>query len=294
MNADTMGPTLEKRRTIVHPNGQSTAYFYDSYADPWKDNETILIQHGFARTADHFYHWVPALARQYNVIRRDLRGHGGSSYPRPDQAYNYSVTTILEEIRDTLDQLGITRVHFIGESTSGMLAVAFAATYPDRLSSITLCSSPMYLPPAGQQFLAFGEESWPTALRKLGTRGWAERIAASPGTMAVDDPGYRKWWMNRVCSSDSEGLAGYAEFLSRFDARPYVDGVRAPMLILAPTKSAVLSAESVRELAARVPTATVEFIEASGHEIYYEAADTCLATLLRFLSQIGNSLTGTT
>ncbi|KAJ9132451.1 Alpha/beta-hydrolase [Pleurostoma richardsiae] len=283
-------PTVSAKRTIIHPNGQTTALFYDSFADPWKNNETILIQHGFARNASHFYHWVPALSRQYNVIRRDLRGHGGSSYPQPgDESYSYSTVTILDEIKDTLDQLGVERVHFLGESTSGMLAIAFAATYPDRIGSVILCSSPTYLPPASQKFLAFGEESWPIACRKLGTRGWVERLAASPGTNGSTDLDYTKWWMDEVCASDGEGLAGYADFLSKLDARPYLSQVRAPMLILAPTNSAVVTVDSANELAAQVPTARVAVIEANGHEIYSEAAEKCQAAVLQFLDGLSGT-----
>jgi pimeloyl-ACP methyl ester carboxylesterase len=274
------GPQL-RRETIHHPNGQSTAIVYDSFTDPWKPAETILIQHGFCRTAHHFYHWVPALARKYNVIRRELRGHGGSSIPGDD--YDYSTTTIIDEIRDTLDQLGIQRVHFLGESTSGMLAEIFAATYPDRVSSIIVCSSPTNMPEAAQQFLAFGLPSWPEACRQLGSRGWVERLAAAQGTLASDDPAYEQWWSDRVSENDGEGLAGYAEFLCKLDSRPYLDGIRAPMLILAPTNSAMVTVESMKDLEARVASAQLQLIPSRGHEIYSEAAEQCQIAVLRFL-----------
>lgn len=270
------------REHIRHPNGQTTSYFYDSFVDPWRPSETILIQHGFARTADHFFHWVPALARRYNVIRRDLRGHGGSSFPT-DGSYDYSTATIVEEIKDTLDQLKVDKVHFVGESTSGMLAEIFAATYPDRVHSVIVCSSPTHLPQAAQQFLAFGESSWPTACRELGSRGWAERLAASSGTVSSSDPDYIKWWIDKVALSDGEGLASYAEFLGKLDSRPYLGRIKAPMLILCSTNSAMVTVESMRELAAQVPTARLEAIEAKGHEIYAEAAEKCLAKVSEFL-----------
>ncbi|KAK3312724.1 Alpha/Beta hydrolase protein [Apodospora peruviana] len=274
-----------RRETIHHPNGQSTTYVYDSFVDPWKQPpaETILVQHGFGRTAEHFYHWIPALARKYNVIRRELRGHGGSSVPDRGAGYDYSTATIVDEIRDTLDQLGIQRVHFLGESTSGILAEIFAATYPDRVSSIIVCSSPTHLPEAGQRFLAFGMPSWPEACRRLGSRGWAERLAAAPGTLASDDPAYKQWWIDRVAESDGEGLAGYAEFLCQLDSRPCLDAIRAPMLILAPTNSAMLTLKSMEDLAARVPSAELKPITARGHEIYSEAAEACQAAVLSFL-----------
>ena len=282
LSSSSGGPRT-RRETVRHANGQSTAYIYDSFVDPWKPAETILIQHGFARTAQHFYHWVPALARKYNVIRRDLRGHGGSSRPVPGDGYDYSTTTIIEEIRDTLDQLGIQRVHFLGESTSGMLAEIFAATYPDRVSSIIICSSPTYLPEVAQRLLAFGLPSWPEACRQLGSRGWAERLTATPGTLASADPAYKQWWLDEVSASDGEGLAGYAEFLCKLDSRPYLGDIRAPMLILAPTNSAMVTVESMKDLEARVASAQLQLIPSRGHEIYSEAAEQCQMAVLSFL-----------
>jgi pimeloyl-ACP methyl ester carboxylesterase len=99
----------------------------NDFADPWKPHDTILIQHGFGRHAEFWYHWIPVLARKYRVIRRDLRGHGYSSYPRSGDTYDYTVDTILDEIVDTLDKLGVEKVHFLGESTGGMLGEILAA-----------------------------------------------------------------------------------------------------------------------------------------------------------------------
>ncbi|CVK96626.1 related to alpha/beta fold family hydrolase [Fusarium mangiferae] len=277
-----------RRQVIQHANGQTTAYIYDSFTDPWRPRETILIQHGFARTAEHFYHWVPALSRHYNIIRRELRGHGGSSYPKGNERsdYQYSVNTIMDEIKDTLDQIGIEKVHFIGESTSGMLAEIFAATYPERVSSVVVCSSPTSLPPEAQKFLAFGMESWPEACRQLGSRGWATRLTATSGTVGSSDAAYLEWWTDRVAVSDGEGLAGYAEFLSSLDAWPYLKRIEAPMLVLAPTKSALVTVKSMEDLVAEVPNARLEVVESEGHEIYAEAEEQCLSKIISFLEGI--------
>ena len=223
------------------------------------------------------------MSRKYNVIRRELRGHGASTHPKPEDEYDYSVETIISEIIDTLDQLGLAKVHFLGESTSGMLAEILAAKHPDKVSSIIICSSPTHLPEAGQRFLAFGERSWPEGIRAKGTRWWAETLAAGENTLASDDPLYKQWWIDRVSESESDGLAGYAEFLCRLDSRPYLGRIRTPMLILAPTNSAMMTVESMRELAEKIPSARLRLIESGGHEIYSTAAEECQGAVLEFL-----------
>lgn len=127
--------------------------------------------------------------------------------------YDYTLDTILGEIVDTLDQLGVEKVHLLGENTSGMLDEAFAAKFPERLHTLTICSSPPYLPPAALELFAFGHLSWPEAHRKLGSRGWGEHLARVPGTLAASDSAHEEWWLTQFSVSSGEGLAGYVNFL---------------------------------------------------------------------------------
>ena len=273
---------------IIHPSGEATHLIADDFTDPWISNrETILLQGGFARHAAFFYHWVPALSRHYNVIRRDLRGHGYSSAPpianKPDA---YTLDAVLSDIVDTLDQLKIEKVHFFGESTSGMLGEILAAKHPERLHSLTICSSPAYLPEGTQKFLAFGEESFAEACRKLGSRGWAERLKAQPGTMSHPHPAYHNWWLGQISISPGEGLASYAEFLGTLDARPYLSQITIPTLILAPAKSAATKVEEQKAIQQRIKGSKIVVVEGAGHEIYVDKAEQCIEELLAFVRSV--------
>lgn len=275
----------KKGRTFVqHPNGQTSHYIIEDFTDPWKARDTVLIQHGFGRNVEHWYHWIPALARQYRVIRRDLRGHGWSSYPTEGSGrkYSYDLDTILGEITDLLDQLEIDKVHFLGESTSGMLGEALAARSPDRLLSLTICSSPTHLPPEALQFFAFGHPSWPEALRKLGSRGWGHALSMAPGTVASSEPGYLQWWLDQVAQADGEGLAGYAGFLSTLDARPFLKDIQLPTLVLAPKNSAVMSVAQMEGLVKQIKNSQLELVDAPGHEIYVTGAEQCQNAVIKF------------
>ncbi|KIX08527.1 uncharacterized protein Z518_03183 [Rhinocladiella mackenziei CBS 650.93] len=273
---------------ITHPSGEITHYIADCHSDPWKPRETILLQGGFARHAAFFYQWVPALSRHYRVIRRDLRGHGLSSAPsilqKPEA---YTLETILSDILDTLDQLGIQKVLFFGESTSGILGEIFASRYPERVLSLAVCSSPTHLPKATQEFLAVGQQAWPEACRALNSRGWAQALSGRPGTMASTEPAYRKWWLDQISVSSGEGLASYAEFLCTIDSRPVLGKITVPMLILAPTRSAATSIAAQREIQQQVGNGCklVE-IAGAGHEIYSEEAEKCIAAYLEFIEGI--------
>lgn len=309
MDSEEAFPEL-KGLYVTLSNGQTDHYFLDSFTDPWRpedDKQVLLIQPGFGRTGMFWYHWVPPLSGDYVVVRRDLRGHGGSSYPkrlspwseepaRYENGYEYDIETICTEIIDFLDRLGIPKVHFLGESTSGQIGHALAALHPDRVLSLITCSSPTHLPEDKQRFLAMGQNSWPGAIMKLGSRGWAEALSRQAGTSPRNNAEYREWWLSEVGKSPAEGLAGYAAFLSRLDTRGYLPYIKCPVLILAPTNSAAVPIEESEYAATHIPRAELEVINSPGHEIYVEAAKVCQELVRQHLSRflLENRAGGTT
>ena len=47
-------------------------YEDDCFADPWRSEpETVVLHHGNSKNTKLWYAWVPVLARQYRVIRRN-------------------------------------------------------------------------------------------------------------------------------------------------------------------------------------------------------------------------------
>jgi pimeloyl-ACP methyl ester carboxylesterase len=281
--------SVSSSKFITHANGQISHVVDDNFTDPWKPHQTILIQHGFGRHSAFWYHWIPILSRHYRIIRRDARGHGLSSVPKAADNYDYSLDTILDEIVDTMDQLGVKKFHFLGESTSGMVAEAFAAKYPQRLQSLIVCSSPTFLPPAALELFAFGHETWPLACRTLGSRGWGTALSKVPGTVSIPDQEYVKWWISQVAVSSGEGLAGYAEFLITLDSRPFLEKIKTPTLILAPAKSAATKLEEQRMVGEKIKGSKLVVIHGEGHEIYVERPEDCQKAVLEFLTELKTS-----
>ncbi|KAK3712607.1 hypothetical protein LTR37_009050 [Vermiconidia calcicola] len=272
---------------ITHKNGEKTHYLDDDFADPWKPHETILIQHGFGRHSAFWYHWIPILAKDYRVIRRDARGHGYSSAPGKD--YKYDIDTILDEIVDTLDQLELAKVHYIGESTGGIWGEFLAARNPERLHSLAICSSPLYMPAAAQDMLAFGKSSWPDACRELGSRGWGQEVMKVLGADQLPDKKYLEWWVDQVSIPSGESLGDHAELVcdKSFDARRIMEKIKVPMLMLTPGNSKLVDLDEQKQLRDAVTNARMEVVTGVGHEIYIDQAEQCQKKYLAFLQAIG-------
>ena len=92
----------------------------------------VVLLHGFASDAAS---WAPVEAhlRHRPLVRIDLPGHGKS----PRRALD-GFADLVREVRRAFDGLGEDRVHLVGHSLGGALAVALADTRARRLASLTL------------------------------------------------------------------------------------------------------------------------------------------------------------
>lgn len=266
----------------IQINGYITHYEDDDFTDPWRPRQTIVIQHGFGRNSQFWRRWVPMLAGDYRVIRRDLRGHGGSGDPGP--SYPWSFDGLVRDLAAFCDALQLENVHLLGESTGGMLAVGFAATHPARLRSLTLCATPRTIGPAAQRLFSFGRDSWQKALLEMGSEGWARELLSHPGTFPSSDPAQIEWAIHQFGRASARSLAGYSTVISTTNITPLLPQVKVPALVLAPTRSAATSIEEQESIAAALPQSEIVQIDGAGHEIYIDRANECVAALRQFLA----------
>lgn len=75
---------------------------------------------------------VHFFTEDFRVLRYDGRGQGESPRPMGD----YSLTTLVDDLRDLLDDNQIDSAHFIGLSNGGRVALEFSRLYKERTLSV--------------------------------------------------------------------------------------------------------------------------------------------------------------
>jgi pimeloyl-ACP methyl ester carboxylesterase len=113
-------------------DGVRIYYRVDGEGDP------VLLIHGFS--ANLAVNWrtpgiVNDLARDYQVISIDNRGHGQSDKPENVEAYGYKM---VGDAVGLLDHLGIDSAHIVGYSMGGMIGLKMAVEYPQRVRSLVM------------------------------------------------------------------------------------------------------------------------------------------------------------
>lgn len=107
-----------------------TILAHDAAGDP--SAPAVVLLHGLGLSRAVFDPVLPALAARFRVLRLDLPGHGAS---RPSAAAG---SLEHEDVLATLDALGLDRVHLVGHSRGGGIAVDLALAHPSRVGRLVL------------------------------------------------------------------------------------------------------------------------------------------------------------
>ncbi|KRG16114.1 2-succinyl-6-hydroxy-2,4-cyclohexadiene-1-carboxylate synthase [Lederbergia galactosidilytica] len=118
---------------MIHVNGVDYFYKIQGSGPP------LLVLHGF--TGDHstwsdFAEWMQD---HYTILSLDLLGHGKTS--APIHCDRYEIKQIANDLATILTELKLEKVHLLGYSMGGRLALTFAILFPEKVISLILESA---------------------------------------------------------------------------------------------------------------------------------------------------------
>jgi pimeloyl-ACP methyl ester carboxylesterase len=208
-----------------------------------------------------FAHFLDRLTAFARVVSFDKLGVGLSD-PLP-----LGVVRPLEEWADeiavVLDAAGLERAAVVGANEGSMLAILFAATYPERTEALVLAdgSARLRLAPDYPDGLPAEVVDGLVALVE-GTWGRPDAVAAVNPSIA-DDPATLDLWARFIRLSASPATAtAVTRAMFEFDVRRVLPAVRAPTLVVHRSDTPLPPVAQGRYLAAHIPAAT--FVEVPG------------------------------
>ena len=206
-------------------DGAELFYRVDDFTDPWAadETETVVLHHGMAKNHQLWYAWVPVIARHYRVVRFDMRGMGQSSVPEP--GYPWSVDNFAGDLLEFLDKLELERVHLIGETVGGSIAMRFATLHQERLLSLTACTSPTSFDDPHH-----GESA--DLIDREGVAAWVENTIGRRLDPQIVPPEYTRWYAAQMSVTPAHVVGGFQRNAAG-DLRPLLPAVKTPALILA-------------------------------------------------------------
>lgn len=270
---------------FVKRSGQPDIHYaLDDYTDPWRNAPYLVLQHGFGRSGRFWYSWVPYLARFYKVVRTDIRGLGRSSADF-DLDKGFTVEALLGDILAVIDALGAQRVHFCGESMGGILGMVLAATHPQRLRTLTLVSSPVFIGAATKEQYALGYSSQEEAQEKMGMQAWVAATNRMVRFPPSADEGLMNWYEQEFAKNRADVQQAMGRLLNGFSARPFLPRIQAPVLGLYPTRGPIVTMEQEQMLKTEIPNFRMINFPSNFHKVQMSFPRACATHLLHFASE---------
>src|SRR5258708_38089066 len=103
--------------------------------DSGGDKPALILLHGIARHAHTFDHIAGEFSQSYRVLAVDMRGHGDSAWS-PDGAY--LVEDYVRDLEGLVEQLRLTNVTLLGNSTGGRVAQVYAGLHPRNVAKLVV------------------------------------------------------------------------------------------------------------------------------------------------------------
>jgi proline-specific peptidase len=240
------------------------------------------------------------LADERRVVLYDQLGSGNSS--KPSDPSLWTVELFLAELANVRDALGLDRVHLLGHSWGGMLALEYALTQPGGLASLVLSST---LSSAA----LWREES--LRLRAALPAEIREPLNAHEAAGTTDDPEYQRAMLGflhrHLCRLDpwppvveqlwrSTNLEVYNTMwgpseahptgvLAGWDVTSRLGRIRVPALVLCGRYDEATPRQA-ETIAAALPDAERVIFEESAHLAPLEETEHYLATVRAFLARV--------
>ena len=200
----------------------------------------------------------------------------------------YDLSDMAADAVGLLDALEIDRAHVVGGSMGGMIAQIVAATYPERvlsLTSIMSSSGNPALPRASDAVLAMLAGPRPDSADEAAI---IDRVVI--GAELMGSPGYPVDPAVRRAAAVEDYRRGYypagiarhtAAIVASGDRRPLLARITAPTVVIHGTDDPLVPIEAGRDTAANIPGARLIELPGMGHDLPDELVPDVVAAIIQ-------------
>lgn len=269
---------------VTRPRQPELHYELDDFTDPWRNAPYLILQHGHGRSSRFWYSWVPYLSRYYKVVRPDVRGLGQSSADF-DLEREFTLDACVGDLVAVIEHLGAESAHFCGESMGGMLGIALAAAHPQRVRTLTLVATPVYISERTKQTYALGHASEAEAKKEMGMQAWVAATNRTTRFPPEADPALLAWYEGEFARNRPEVQLAMSKLANGVNAGAFLPRIQAPVLGLYPTSGPITSAEQEQLLTANIRNLRMVHLPSRYHKVQLLFPATCARHLLHFAAQ---------
>ncbi|MCA1771576.1 MAG: alpha/beta fold hydrolase [Halomonas sp.] len=239
-------------------------HYLDQPSEEHADATPMVVIHGLLGSADNWRSHLKVWQSSRRVIAVDLRNHGRSPHV---EGMGYAQMS--DDVVALLDKLEVSKVHLVGHSMGGKVAISLAREYPDRVASLVVAD----IAPVAYQH---GHDDVFAALERVREGQPANRREADALLAEhVDSRPTRLFLATNLVRGEQGGLklrVGLDYIRKDYDAIIGVPSGKTayngPTLVLRGDESPYVSDAMLPALRAILPTARVVTLKQAGHWLH--------------------------
>ena len=249
--------------------------------------EAMCLLNGLAMHTRAWYHFLPLLTDELDVLLYDFPGQGLSS----SEDEPVTIPHMADCLRAILDQLGIGRIHVMGISYGGFIALEFARLHQERLHTLTLSGIlatrerlfDMYQD-LSLRFYRGGREAFELYTHYMYEKIFGERFVSTVPPEQLE--AMRQRFFDRY-AEETHALIRLTEaqdpfFAALDESTAGYRAVATPTLIMAGAQDRAIPPWVQEKLVDILPNSRYEVIPDCGHVVYLEAPEHFFGRVKRF------------
>ncbi|MBZ5538030.1 MAG: alpha/beta hydrolase [Acidobacteriia bacterium] len=248
------------------------------------DREAICLLNGVAMSTRSWYAFVPQLQPEYDLILFDYWGQGNSfSEDAP-----YSIPRFCEALTKIVDTLTIQRLHLMGISYGGFVALDYARLYQDRLHTLTISGILLTHEELFEMYEELSLLFYRSGQMELYAYYLYEKIFGESFVRKIGPrlPEMRQKLIERYNERAHclvQLTLAQDRLFAELDANlPGYRAIQTPTLIMAGAEDRTIPPWVQKKICTILPNSRFEKIEDSGHVVYLEKPEIFFGHLKRF------------
>ncbi len=247
--------------------------------------ETLVLVHGNGGDCRHWDFNFEELAKEFNVIRYDIRGFGKSALPDPEQPFSHR-----EDLKALLDHFDIPEAHICGISMGSGIVVDFAIDYPG------MCKSLISVGPWVSKYKSPAMDTLRAIMAKVGPIVREKGPKEATDYFLTGNNTYRNTFRTPKTVEHMKMVGydySYWDFVNQSKSNPFkrgaitqLDKIKSPTLIV----TAEYDLEAMKEIAEimekEIAGSKLISIEKAGHAMSMDKPDEFNEALIKFIKEL--------
>ena len=247
----------------------------------------LLFLHGITGSRRYFDRKVRPLERDYRLVMPDLLGFGLSPKPYVE----YTLDLFRDSVRAFLEERGLAEapLTIVGHSLGGLIALQYAARYPEHVRRMILVSLPRYSDPVSAHALFW--KGSPHYRRLLNEHSLAETLAQMKRSgLEITLRYILKFPWRVLIDSHKFTFKSLTSTLEHCLLNFQVDGILpsvppVPTLLIHGEQDSVAPIDHVRPLPLLYPSMRLHAVRGTGHHLFLTHTRTCIDLMREFLEE---------